>query len=87
MVSLSPAIDFGGKETEYSFPSWLLSELQLSGSAAVAQSPSSSKTSIGSLFEVDPNYLVQTEPHSAFVTRLLGFTVCGEAGTRVNFLP
>lgn len=39
------------------------------------------------MFEVDPNYLVQTEPHSAFVTRSLGFTVCGEEGTRVNFPP
>lgn len=81
MVSLNPAIDFGGEETANAFPSWNCS------SAALAQSPSSSKTSIGSLFEVDPNFLVQTEPHSAFVTRLLGFTVCGEAGTRVNFPP
>jgi hypothetical protein len=38
-------------------------------SVALTQSTSRCKTSIGSLFEVDPNYLVQTELHSIFVNK------------------
>lgn len=84
VASLNPAIDFWGRGDCKLISILAASELHLS---ALAQAPSSSKTSIGSLFEEDPNYLVQTEPHSAFVTRNLGFTVCGEEGTGVNFPP
>lgn len=77
-------LTFEGEETANSFPSWLL---QNCISVPSHKLHPAVKTSIGSLFEEDPNYLVQTEPHSAFVTRSLGFTVCGEKGTGVNFPP
>lgn len=71
-----------GEEAAHSFPAW-----RLPGLHALAQAPSSSKTAIGSLFEADPNYLVQTEPHSAFVPRSLGFPVCGKEGPGSTSLP